>query len=63
MADPLDNSVARVLEMTRDRRKPARATPIKASRRPSVPSRELVDDLPQLHLAESVAIAASGDDS
>lgn len=61
MADSLTNSVARVIDMTRDRRKPAKAVSTEAADAPPVlaPSTKKVDDVPQLHLASSVAKAAS----
>jgi hypothetical protein len=62
MTDSHVHSVARVIEVTRGRREPAKATPPQASDLPSVPvpSPEIFDDVPQLHLASTVAKAASG---
>jgi hypothetical protein len=63
MADPLVNSAPRVIEIARERRKLAKAKLAEACDGPSVlvPSKELAYDVPPLHLAESVTIAASGD--
>jgi hypothetical protein len=63
MADSLTNAVARVIDMSRGRRKPAKAMSTETSDAPSAlaPSTKKVDDVPQLHLASSVAKAASED--
>ena len=63
MADSLTNAVARVIDTTRGRRKAAKATPTEAADAPSgpTPSVKKVDDVPQLHLASSVAKAGSED--
>jgi hypothetical protein len=63
MADSLTNAVARVIDMSRGPRKPAKAASTETAEASSAqaPSTMDGDDVPQLHLASSVAKAASED--